>query len=422
MIKYLVTLWYSTDIYSKTFTTFKKWALKYLVQNSELFWCKSKNMNIQWVVNDSDSQKKIIKNLHDQTEHKSVESTYWYISMLYWWDELYTQVKKYCQTCEDCQWWSKTLHNDTVFSTYTSVLFKKVSVNMVKMSICQDQKYIVVVWEDLSEWVEIRVLTQTTSAAVAKFLWENIITQHDVFNKLICNEDSENKLWIKNLTNLYRIAHIVVLTYNSDTNRMVEHEHKSLIDGLAKMTTEDLRKWTDLLSLILWTDRTMIHRSTDWTLYELLYDYSCILSIEAHILTWSTLNWKSVQIWADLLTIWAEQLLCQDIDLEETAVHIEWIRQQDKNWTDSAWNVKNQSYKIENLVLLYNSWYKKDNTADWKLNYWWLSLYKIVKTNLKKKNYVLAKLDRTQKSETVLRSRLKLYLERHEETAQDYEQ
>ena len=113
---------------------------------------------------------------------------------------------------------------------------------MVKMSICQDQKYIVVVWEDLSEWVEIRVLTQTTSAAVAKFLWENIITQHDVFNKLICNRDSENKLWIKNLINLYEIAHIIVLTYNFDVNRMIEHEHKSLIDDLTKMTTEDLEK------------------------------------------------------------------------------------------------------------------------------------------------------------------------------------
>ena len=122
------------------------------------------------------------------------------------------------------------------------------------------------------------------------------------------------------------------------------------------------------------------------------------------------------------MIIWAEQLLCQDIDLEETAVHIEWIRQQDKNWINSAQNVKNQSYKIEDLVLLYNSQYKKDNTADWKLNYWWLDLYKIVKTNSKKKNYVLAELDRTQKSETVLKSRLKSYLERHEGAAQDYEQ
>ena len=146
------------------------------------------------------------------------------------------------------------------------------------------------------------------------------------------------------------------------------------------------------------------------------------MSIEAHILTWSTLNWKSVWTQADLLTIQTEQLLCWDIDLEETAVHIKQIRQQDKNWINSAQNVKNQSYKIKNLVLLYNSQYKKDNTADWKLNYWWLGLYKIVKTNSKKRNYVLTELDETQKSETVLKLRLKSYLERHEGAAQDYKQ
>ena len=68
-----------------------------------------------------------------------------------------------------------------------------------------------------------------------------------------------------------------------------------------------------------------------------------------------------------------------------------------------------------------NSWYKKNNTADQKLNYWWLDLYKIVKTNSKKKNYVLAELDSMQKSETVLDSRLKSYLERQKEAAQNYE-
>ena len=135
----------------KTFMTFKKWALKYLVQNSQLFCCESKNISIQWVVNNSDSQKKIIKNLHDQTEHKNVESTYQCMSMLYWWNELYAQVKKYCQTCEDYQWQSKTLYNDTVFSIYTSVLFEKIFINMIKMLICQGQKYIVMIWEDLSE-------------------------------------------------------------------------------------------------------------------------------------------------------------------------------------------------------------------------------------------------------------------------------
>jgi hypothetical protein len=69
---------------------------------------------------------------------------------------------------------------------------------------------------------------------------------------------------------------------------MMKCEHKPLIDALFKMTAEELSKWSDLLTLILWADQTTIKRSTDWTSYEILYEYACILTIEARILTWST--------------------------------------------------------------------------------------------------------------------------------------
>jgi len=84
--------------------------------------------------------------------------------------------------------------------------------------------------------------------------------------------------------------------------------------------------------------------------------------------------------------------------------------------------VKNQSYIIKDLVLLYNSKYKNNNTAEWKLKFWWLDFYKIVKTNLKKSNYNIVKLNDTEKSETVLRLRLKLYFLRHNIMLHDYQQ
>jgi len=63
-----------------------------------------------------------------------------------------------------------------------------------------------------------------------------------VFNKLICDKESENKIWVKMLAKLYEIDQIVVSTYNSEANGMVKHEHKPLIDALSKMTTEGLSK------------------------------------------------------------------------------------------------------------------------------------------------------------------------------------
>jgi len=77
---------------------------------------------------------------------------------------------------------------------------------------------------------------------------------------------------------------------------------------------------------------------------------------------------------------------------------------------------------IRDLVLLYNSRYKNDNTAEQKLKFWWLYSYKIVKTNLKKSNYNIVKLNDTEKSETVLKSKLKSYFLRCNTMSHDYQQ
>lgn len=74
------------------------------------------------------------------------------------------------------------------------------------------------------------------------------------------------------------------------------------------------------------------------------------------------------------------------------------------------------------MILLYNSQYKNNNTTEQKLKFWWLSSYKIVKTNTKKKNYIIAELNSTEKSKTVLRSRLKSYLKQHATVTEDFQQ
>ena len=58
-----------------------------------------------------------------------------------------------------------------------------------------------------------------------------------------------------------------------------------------------------------------------------------------------------------------------DIDLKETAAHIQQIRKQSKKHINDIQNTEDQNYKIEDLVLLYNSHYKNNNTTDCKLKF-----------------------------------------------------
>ncbi len=138
----------------KKFTKFKTEALKHIVQDMKLFCCSSKNIRICRVVNKEENQAEIIWHLHDHSEHKNVKVTYQWVSLLYWWTRLYNMIKKHCQSCEKRQWCAKALHNDTIFLTFTSALFKKIAVNVIKMLLSQNKHYLVIAQDDFSDWVE----------------------------------------------------------------------------------------------------------------------------------------------------------------------------------------------------------------------------------------------------------------------------
>jgi len=108
--------------------------------------------------------------------------------------------------------------------------------------------------------------------------------------------------------------------------------------------------------------------------------------------------------------------------LKEAVLHFQCTQQQEKKYMNKFQNMKNQNYMIRDLVLFYNNRYKNDNITEWKLKFWWLDSYKIVKTNLKKSNYNIVKLNDTEKLETVLKSRLKSYFLRCNTMSHNYQQ
>ena len=111
------------------------------------------------------------------------------------------------------------------------------------MSTSQENEYLVLAREDLSEWIEERVLIKTNSKTIVKFLWEDIICRHECFEKLIVDEESENKDLVEEMINRYKIKRIVVSVYHSQANEMIEREHTSIVDALSKLSKEDNKEW-----------------------------------------------------------------------------------------------------------------------------------------------------------------------------------
>ena len=147
--KYLSTLVRPAEMNNRKYTAFKKKALKFFIQDGELFRRKSKNVPFRRVVNKPENQAEIIVYQHNLGGHRGVKGTYKRVTALYWWDGLYKNVKAHCNSYHECQVRNNTPNSDTLFSTAPTVLFKKVGVNVVRMPLRKNKKYIILTRENL---------------------------------------------------------------------------------------------------------------------------------------------------------------------------------------------------------------------------------------------------------------------------------
>jgi len=82
------------------------------------------------------------------------------------------------------------------------------------MPASEGKSYLIIARDDLSGWVEARALANTTSAVVAQFLFQDIISRHGCPERFVMDGGPENKAVVKELTRRYKIRRTIVLVYH----------------------------------------------------------------------------------------------------------------------------------------------------------------------------------------------------------------
>ena len=90
-----------------------------------------------------------------------------------------------------------------MYSMWILAFWEKVMMNVTHMFMNQEKHYIIKIQDSFFKWLEARAFSSLNSASIAKFLWKEVICQHECFQKLICDEESENKNVIKILAKKY---------------------------------------------------------------------------------------------------------------------------------------------------------------------------------------------------------------------------
>ncbi len=76
IVVYLFTLRKSSEMSLKEFNKFKKKVLKFKLQKDQLFRRNSKNVLMIRVIDDFEKRQRILKQLHDESDHRDKEDIY----------------------------------------------------------------------------------------------------------------------------------------------------------------------------------------------------------------------------------------------------------------------------------------------------------------------------------------------------------
>nr|GEY13664.1 reverse transcriptase domain-containing protein [Tanacetum cinerariifolium] len=201
----------------------------------------------------------------------------------FFWPTIYKDAHEFVKNCDSCQQQGKISQRNEMpqNSIQTCEIFDVWGIDfMGPFPSSRGNKYILVVVDYLSKWVEAKSLPTIDARVVCKFL-KSLFARFGSLRAIISNHgthfcnDQFSKVMLK-----YGVTHRLSTAYHPQTSGQVEVSNRGLKRILERTIGENQASWSDKLDDALWAFRTAYKSPIECTPYKLVYGKPCHLPIK----------------------------------------------------------------------------------------------------------------------------------------------
>lgn len=208
--------------------------------------------------------------------HKGISKTYSRIKEHYFWPHMKEDIRRYIETCKNCQLKKlvRTKPRQPMTLTDTpGTAFDKVAMDIMgPLPITQKgNAYILTIQDLLTKYSLAIPLKEATAINIANAFINEFICSYGAPKAILTDQGSHflNSL-MRNIARRFKISHYHTTAYRPQSNGSIERSHHVLWEYLRQFVDKH-SEWDEQLNLASLSYNTSVHEGTQYTPYELVF-------------------------------------------------------------------------------------------------------------------------------------------------------
>jgi transposase InsO family protein len=251
--------------------------------------------------------------------HFGIRKTWKLISELFWWPGIYKAVKKQVESCQLCE--RRKPRSQARVSSNSNIPFSaSYPMEVVAWDIMgplptsrTGNRYVVVVIDMFSRWVEIGALKAASSEELVQFMWRQIISRYGPPVRIHSDQAPNlNAAVLKNLYDKWGIRKSNTVSYYPQGNAMCERVNRVIQDIVAKKI-DPSTDWDDQLAAAAFAHNVTPHIETGLAPFALFFGRQPHVSIAGNMVQLSSDRHACISdMWRQLAQRWREVYLIDE--------------------------------------------------------------------------------------------------------------